>query len=384
MNHTEYIIYITSLITKYSLKTISDKEKEELRNWIHQSEENQEMFLHLLSNISADYKTKAWVSPYRKQSIWSKIEKNKEPKSTTWNYMKYAAVACLLLIVGIALYTVRPKHIVVSQVEAKTVPVLVTEDGSEYNLEDKMELQMSNAVYKSNNSSLEYKHQVNNQAKQKPQYNTLITPKGMTYKLKLADGTRVHLNSQSKLKYPVYFVGNLRQVELEGEALFEVTKQKGKGFEVVVGNTKIDVLGTVFNVTAYKDQHSITTTLVEGRVDLVNSNLNLRKKIQPNQQIKINNTTGNFVLKQVDTRAYTAWVHNKIAFENESLDNIVHKLGRIYELGTVQFESEDLKKIRFTGEMRKYKELNTCLDKLQQTKKVKFSIQDDILIVSKY
>lgn len=97
-------------------------------------------------------------------------------------------------------------------------------------------------------------------------YNTLIVPRGGEFSLELADGTRVWLNAESRLRYPVAFTGKERKVEMEGEVYFEVAKNKEKPFIVTVNGVDIRVLGTSFNVSAYQEE--VVATLVEGKVQL--------------------------------------------------------------------------------------------------------------------
>jgi len=186
-------------------------------------------------------------------------------------------------------------------------------------------------------------------------YNYLTTPRGGQYFVKLSDGTQVWLNSESRLKYPITFQdGETREVELVyGEAYFDVspsTKHNGAKFKVNNHAQEIEVLGTEFNIKAYKDESSLLTTLVEGKV-AVNA-LNNTKFLAPNQQLKldvINNVT---VISEVDVYREISWKNGVFSFKNKTLKDIMTVLSRWYEIDVV-FDVQSLENVVFNGTLKK-------------------------------
>ncbi|MFV0266554.1 MAG: FecR family protein, partial [Draconibacterium sp.] len=146
-------------------------------------------------------------------------------------------------------------------------------------------------------------------------YNILNVPVGGEYRLTLSDGTKVYLNSMTSLKYPVQFGPDKREVELTGEAYFEVVKNAAKPFIVSTSELKVEVLGTSFNVNAYEDSENTVTTLVEGRVKLLNAlNDGEEQILQPNEQAVMDKLSGKIVTSNVDVSNYIRWKDGQLVF----------------------------------------------------------------------
>tara|TARA_R110001592_G_scaffold353395_1_gene652184 strand:+ start:1028 stop:2191 length:1164 start_codon:yes stop_codon:yes gene_type:complete len=182
-------------------------------------------------------------------------------------------------------------------------------------------------------------------------YNYLTIPRGVDFFVQLSDGTKIFLNSDSKLKYPVTFnEGETRKVELiYGEAYFEVSpssKHSGDSFKVFTKNQEVHVLGTHFNVKAYKEDRFVSTTLIEGKVK-VNNGLN-SVLLAPNQQSRVSNETKLIAVLNVDVSHEVAWVKGLFSFNEAPLEEIMKTLSRRYNVEVI-FESEELKKYKFTG-----------------------------------
>ncbi len=226
--------------------------------------------------------------------------------------------------------------------------------------------------------------------KRELQYNYLIVPRGGTFTINLSDGTRVWLNSESKLKYPTAFIdGEPRKVELVyGEAYFEVdpsTKHKRAHFQVYHTEQEIEVLGTQFNIKAYKNESNILTTLVEGKVDV--SYKNMHRKLVPSQQSDLDLTSRNFKISTVDVSRTVAWKDGLFYFEDESIDNILRTMSRWYDF-EYKFTTESSKNTRFTGVIKKKKNLQEILDIISRTSNIKYSINSkndiyEVVITSK-
>ena len=210
------------------------------------------------------------------------------------------------------------------------------------------------------------------------QYNTVNVPRGTNFKLVLSDSTVVTLNAESSITYPLQFADNIREVSITGEAYFQVSKNKSKAFIVEANGTKIKVLGTEFNVDAYKKEVGIYTTLVEGSV-AVSNEFGKSIVIKPNEQAETS-SNANIQVRKVDVNRIVAWRQGMLDFEDEPLDDIMEDLARWYDF-KVFYESEELKHYEFTGAIAQYDDVNELLKLFEMTKSVQFYIKGDVLLV---
>ena len=207
-------------------------------------------------------------------------------------------------------------------------------------------------------------------------YNTLIVPRGGEYELLLSDGTRVWMNSESKLVYPIHFSGDSREVQMEGEVCFKVAKNERQPFSVKTKSVSVEVLGTFFNVEAYPDDKAITTTLVEGRVNVSNGKEEFI--MEPDQQVIAED--GQLVVREVDAAEVVRWIEGVCYFSETSLEDIMDKLARWYDV-EIFFASESAKKAHFSLEIERYDNIAAVLSKIEQTGRVKFKINGRTVIV---
>lgn len=212
----------------------------------------------------------------------------------------------------------------------------------------------------------------------KEEIQTLIVPRGKDFKVILADGTEVWLNAESKLSYPSKFTSDTRLVTLEGEAYFNVAKDKARPFIVKTNKLQTKVLGTEFNVKAYdKDKQHIT--LVEGKVQV---NCVLSKKeieLKPGQDASLDED-GSIVVKNVDTYKYTQWKDGYFYFDNIALSEIVQELGRWYNID-IEFENSSMLGYHLHFVADRNNALPQVLENLNALQKVEALLIDNKLII---
>ncbi|MDX1365233.1 MAG: FecR domain-containing protein [Arenibacter latericius] len=184
-------------------------------------------------------------------------------------------------------------------------------------------------------------------------YNTLLVPFGKKSKIKLSDGSKIWLNSGSRLVYPAAFNGKNREVYLEGEAIFDVVHDKTRPFLVVSEGQKVEVLGTVFNVSTYMDESEIRTTLKSGSVQIEPNDKRLgntlgKLKIIPGTQAIYDKRDKNIVSKPVNVEDYFSWINNELVFEKDQLHFIVRKLSRHYNVD-IEIVAAELALETFSG-----------------------------------
>lgn len=168
-------------------------------------------------------------------------------------------------------------------------------------------------------------------------YNQLTTPRGGQYQLTLPDGSRVWLNAASSIRYPTAFIGQTREVEISGEAYFEIEKNTKMPFVVKAGQTHTTVLGTSFNINAYGDEDRVITTLLEGAVKFGNGHD--EKLLHPGQQAilqestkRTQEATGGVTVQDADTWQAVAWKNGQFDFDNKNLSVILRQISRWYDV----------------------------------------------------
>ncbi|MCA1919518.1 MAG: FecR domain-containing protein [Flavobacterium piscis] len=207
-------------------------------------------------------------------------------------------------------------------------------------------------------------------------FNTLSTPTGGQYNIVLADGTKVYLNAVSSIKYPTQFNGDQRIVELDGEAYFEVAKNKNKPFIVKSGDQDIEVLGTHFNLHAYDNESVVKTTLLEGSVAV--NYKNQKAILKPGQQSNVSDKFNKITIKQVDTEAAIAWKNGRFKFDNADLKTVMRQLERWYGI-KVEYRG-DVSDVRFNGGTFMNKNLSEVL-KVLELSNIKFKVEGKTIIV---
>ncbi|GAB1452174.1 FecR domain-containing protein [Draconibacterium sp.] len=208
---------------------------------------------------------------------------------------------------------------------------------------------------------------------------TIEAMKGQLKEIFLADGTHVWLNSDSKLSFPSEFSEKTREIELQGEAFFEVTANVENPFIVKTKNHKVKVTGTKFNICEYPESKIIETTLVEGKVKIITGNIT--KDIFPGQQASFNTATAEIRINKTDFEIYTAWTEGKYDFKNEPIGKVFRMMERWWDVQITYPESE-LKNEKISGVLRKHKSLEQHFEAIKHLVPIKYEIGNDIVKVS--
>lgn len=313
------------------------------------------------------------------QTIESRLQqdcvyKNNKQHRRLLVWTSWAAVVVLLICLPI-LYGRREKKeqqpIFTTASLAKQEIVLVMPNGERKTLDDQNEQVVVNedGGMKTNDRTLIVES--DNQNDKEPQYYTLDVPKGAEYSLVLADGTKVFLNAGTTLSYPDRFVGKNREITLSGEAYLVVAKDAKHPFIVNAGDVKIQVLGTVFNVNAYPEGEWVRTTLVEGKVQTECNNQNIT--MEPGTQVAYNRMSQIVDYRPVNVDLYTSWIEGYYDFEEMELGELMQTISRWYDI-PIDFESADLKRIKFSGRLQRYNSVEQLFKMLEYTQDVDFDI----------
>jgi ferric-dicitrate binding protein FerR (iron transport regulator) len=219
-------------------------------------------------------------------------------------------------------------------------------------------------------------YNVSEMSTQQPMFNTITTPRGGQYQVVLPDGSQVWLNSVSSLRFPTFFNGKQRRVEITGEAYFEVAKNKEMPFIVSVNGAEIEVLGTHFNVNAYSDESTIRTTLLEGSVKFVKEgNVAILK---PGQQSQMYLNGQLKIINDVEIEKVVAWKNGFFFFESSDFKTVSKQLSKWYDVEVVyDREIDDL----FYAKVPRSTKLSDLLKALSLTGKINFKIEGNRIIV---
>jgi ferric-dicitrate binding protein FerR (iron transport regulator) len=205
-------------------------------------------------------------------------------------------------------------------------------------------------------------------------YSEITVPFGQMSQIKLSDGTKIWLNSGTTLRYPERFAENSRSVSIEGEAYFEVAKMVHKPFTVNTIELNIEVLGTSFNLSAYKEDAATSVTLVEGKVIVLDHTGKTIAQLIPGQMAVKNKQGSTLDICNVETTFYSAWIAGKIYFDDEPLDQIAIKLERWFNV-EITFADQQLKSHRFTGTILKNKPVDQIMQALELLSPIRFKHQ---------
>lgn len=209
-------------------------------------------------------------------------------------------------------------------------------------------------------------------------YNTIRVPRGNEYHVVLSDNTEVWLNSESELRFPVNFVGGERRVFLKGEAFFAVERDTARPFFVEADEMRLEVLGTSFNVNAYRDNGNLLATLVEGKVRVTDTLSGRSCVLSPGCQAEMGG--GRLDTCRVRVEDVVAWKEGRFLFREMPLARIAKELERWFDV-EVLFADQSLREHPFTGVVKRYNTIEEVCALIEETTNVKFVIRDRTVTV---
>lgn len=377
---------LAALINKYLAEDLSREEAEQLLDSLSDGE-TREQWEASLTALLHNKAAHGLSDPDRMQAAFRSIMENKRAKEIPV-YKKWWRAAAAVLFIGLAggtaflLYNqqaVPPATAVNSKPMHNVVPggnkaVLTLGDGSQITLDSAgsgaIASQGNMQVIKLSGGQLAYNAVNGPKDARIVSYNTLSTPRGGQFQIILPDGTKVWLNAASSLRYPTTFAGTEREVQLIGEAYFEVAKMNGMPFSVKVKDMEVQVLGTHFNVMAYQDETSIRTTLLEGAVRI--SHDAQLTSLHPGQQAQLRSTGEMKVLDDVDVEGIVAWKNGYFQFNRESLAGIMRQVSRWYD-ADIEYEGK-VPQRQFGGKIARNSSIDEVL-KILELSNVHFRIE---------
>ena len=375
-----------SLIKKSLIKDLSDKEQKELDQLL-----DDQSLQDVYKELSDRGYLKKQFMEYEKYSSQKAYREFKERRghSGRIRIVRWVAVvaAVWVLALGVTLWMTfgKKENVAPLPVASKIIPAgekkatLTLADGTEVHVEE-----ITAQILQEKGMNIEYRNGeiVYHKSEEKTTevvYNKLEVPRGGECMIKLDDGTKVWVNAETKLKYPVTFVGDRREVVLEGEAFFDVAKNE-KPFIVKTSFGDVRVLGTAFGISAYASEPESYTTLVRGKVSVEREGIK-PVVILPGEQV-VTSKDGKMIKQQVDVEEFVGWKDGIYVFKEKSLGEIMKTLERWYNI-SVDFQEKSLVDLPFTGNLKRYDDINVFFDALTRTGDMKYRVDGNQVILFK-
>lgn len=385
------------LIGKFLRHELSSEESESLRRWKEESEENRLLWERVTNPVYLEEHLQYWEDKEDKSYHWEQLtEKIAEKQALKVNFrrkaLRYAAILVpVIFICGAGAYffrhtkkfkkadgqgTLAGVHIMPKGKVAR----LVMADGKTISLNGNLRetfTESDGTALRNQDNTLKYFPAPGNTYNE-ILYNTLETPRGGEYEVKLSDGTKVWLNAASSLRYPARFIGKERRVYLSGEAYFEVTPDARHPFMVNAGKAVITVLGTRFNVSAYPGNPRLKTTLAEGLIKISDVNENpvggSGIVINPGYEAIVKENEDNIRINKANVEAELGWKNGMFIFDQETLGSLMRKLSRWYDVDIKYHAGVDTL-AHFTGRIQRYENITGILHLMELTGKVQFGVK---------
>ena len=318
----------------------------------------------------------------------SKEKAERKPLRRRWGRAA-AIVAPIMFAAGVAIYYFSggfdtTEH-VIARIESN--PTLIMPDGSKIVLDSTTQnsrvAEQNNVAFVRENGKLIHRRQSDDGAgADNIQWGSVEVPKGSLFDMALEDGTQVWLNADSRLRFPLEFSGGERRVYLEGEAYFAVAENEQMPFVVVTPQQNIRVLGTEFNVCAYRNAGGEHTTLIHGSVSVRIGESGEPVILQPGRQALLLSGSNAFFIKDVDTGNYTGWRNGIFVFEDNTLGEVFMKLSRWYDIEH-SFGDEALAALTLSGTLPQSENMNDILKVIASVTEVNIEVKGKKVIINR-
>ncbi len=382
---------IIKLISNYYTGSLTESDSLTLMSWINEHPDNKDAFKQYISLLH-DYKKIRFIEQHDSKRTFHDLSGglNKKARIRLIRNFSIAASFLILISLGIAIrFNTKSKDHSMEQARIDQLgetgsrkASLTFANGNTVNL-DAIENQTfqeedGTLIEKDNSNTLSYKS--DSKATDSNLFNTVEVPRGGEYSLVLSDGSKVWLNAESSIRFPVSFNSAERAVFLTGEAFFDVKSDIDRPFVVHLLNAKVKVLGTRFNLNGYPERDYISATLVDGELEVYTKTQ--KEKIYPGTQALLYKADDNIEVNKVNTNLYTSWVDGILEFENRDLEFIMIQLSRWYQVD-FKFNDNDLKNTRFSGAIKRNNSFEYALDLIERISDVKFTVEDSIIVIEK-
>ena len=380
---------IRSIIVKSVLGTLTEEDNLVLQEWLRESDQNRVLYRKLSSAIELKHKYRQYESVdveeafRRNQHRLYPHDVNRRVKKS----LPYVAAGLVLVGVFVCLLMnrtgkVREEVPVVLSAGGKHAELILA-NGQKVYLHEGMEMK-----FRERGSNIQVKGNVVYYEEKKDsvtidEYNMIRTPLGGEYALTLSDGTRVWLNAMSELRYPVAFGGDTREVELRGEAYFDVAEDENKPFVVRTDEFSVRVLGTSFNISAYADSPLALTTLCSGHVRLTDCmNPGNERDLLPGEQLFFPRESRKMEIRNVDTDVFVSWREGFFQFDNHTVEEVFMILQRWYNV-QVFYANAEVRQELFTGKLPRFDDMMIIIDLIKRVSDLEITVDGKVIYIDK-
>lgn len=383
MNSFKEQFKIAKVLASLFTHSATPEEEEAYRDWLNQHPENQKIADRILSRERYERNHRVMKS-FSSQQAWEKIVpllgEEKSPNRFSWKTsLMYAALILLLVIPASYLIYKGAAEEPISEFAPGTKGAeVVLSNGSTFKFPEGALPEGAPIAFVIDSAGINY-HIPNNKPQVEEQKNVLRTLQGMECQITLSDGSKVHLNAESQLTYPVCFGSKERIVQVEGEAYFEIAPDKEHPFIVQTPHSSIRVTGTAFNVRAYADEKTECITLISGGITI--SHDNEVHDMVPNQHYIYSKAARTCTIAEVNPEFYTSWKSGAFLFRNVPLEEVMSYLAKWYGCHYT-FTDEAAKKKEVGGYLNRYKNMNEIIDVIMDLNKVEIKQRDGVLFIS--
>ena len=363
---------ISRLIVKDLNGEIKESEKQELKEWINESEENKALYLRVRERENRNQRLEV-IRKLNKQAAWREVERKTRKSQhfiSGWLYKGIAVAIPVILL--FCLYYYRSGEVDLEVVKQEHREIHPGEIKAELILANGQRLALD---AKKENQGIRYECE---DLEGEVPYHELRVPRGGEYPITLEDGTEVYFNSETRFRYPVKFGERERKVFLVGEAYFKVKREADRPFIVEIGENRIEVLGTEFNARYYPEENKQMTTLVSGKVKFISKD-DKSLVLAPGEQAVLTDE-GILSRKTVDITLYTAWKDGNFVFRKQRLEEVLNTLARWYDVD-IFYEDVSRKDIEFTGNIQRFERFEEIVGLLQMTGDTEFEVKGKSIFV---
>jgi transmembrane sensor len=376
--------HINQLIFRRLIGDISEEDNLLLNQWVEQSDDHRHFYEQIVSDthLTEGYKEYEQVDA---EKAWHRFEKEYFLKHTiTLSVLRYAAIL-MLPIVGIAIWLLiansnryEPKlsqqahaAMIKAEQQGKDQATLILPSGKQ--------VALSSSLDKTTADRTPVKAQDLASAYENSEDNTLVTRKNSEYWLTFEDGTVVHLNYNTTLKYPAHFANTDRTIYLEGEAYFQVAPDKKRPFRIITANGTVKEYGTTFNVNTKNDEGGTEVVLVEGSVSLSSQN-GREYMLRPGQLATAKPGSDVISVSNIDVEPYVAWNNGRFLFDDYPLERIMNVISQWYGM-KVKFETPEIRQMHFTGDMDRYGTIEPIIKAIRTVTRLDVQIKGNCIVL---
>lgn len=385
---------INSVLHDLLIGRISLEDRERVQQWLNSSSENRMQYERLMHDADLTKRHQQYAK-IDEGEAWKRFQKKHlRTRLLSWGKVTRYAAILMLPIAGLAIWLLQGNEkevgqqishetriaMIKSEHMGKQKATLVLANGQKVNLQSSVSRSLQDSQWKlSQSAEGDLQPQIKEES-EKQENNKLYTYQNSEFWLTFEDGTKVHLNYNTTLRYPSHFGDESRVVYLDGEAYFQVAKDSKRAFIVVTANGIVKQYGTSFNINTHVS--GITkVVLVEGSVSVIPNRGN-ECKVKPGELAVMNPDTPETVISRVDVEPYVAWNKGRFVFDNCPLEDLMRVVSGWYGRN-VTFESEDIKSMHFTGDMDRYESIEPFIKAIQRVTGLDMEVTDKEIRIQK-